>query len=83
MVSLDRQFECMSRSALLSEILDLPAEERLQLAERIWDSLAASAESIPVPGWHQDELDRRLGDPDEQATVSWEQVQTRLRERNP
>ncbi|MGK2935917.1 MAG: addiction module protein [Gemmatimonadaceae bacterium] len=31
---------------------------RLQLVEKIWDSLAVSAASIPVPGWHQAELDR-------------------------
>lgn len=73
----------MSRSALLSEILDLPPEDRLQLVERIWDSLAASAERVPVPDWHQAELDDRLGDPDEQATVSWEEVQTRLRKPEP
>ena len=73
----------MSRSALLSEILDLPAEDRLQLVERIWDSLAATAESVPVPEWHQAELDRRLADPNELATVSWEEVQARLRKSKP
>jgi putative addiction module component (TIGR02574 family) len=73
----------MSRLALLSEILDLPAEDRLQLVERIWDSLAASAQSVPVPEWHQAELDHRLGDPDEQATVSWQEVQARLRKPEP
>jgi len=69
----------MTRPALLSEILDLPADERLQLVEKIWDSLAASADSIPVPDWHKEELDRRLDDPTEQATESWEDVQARLR----
>lgn len=69
----------MTRPALLSEILDLPPEDRLQLVEKIWDSLAVSAASIPVPDWHQAELDRRLEDPDERATASWEEVQARLR----
>ena len=69
----------MSRRALLSEILDLPPEERLQLVEKIWDSLAVSATAVPVPEWHQAELDHRLDDPTEQATASWEQVQGRLR----
>lgn len=69
--------------ALLNEILDLSAEERLQLVENIWDSLAASADSVPVPGWHQAELERRLDDPDERATVSCEEVQTRLRNPKP
>jgi putative addiction module component (TIGR02574 family) len=73
----------MSRAALLSEILDLPAKDRLQLVERIWDSLAATAESVPVPDWHQSELDRRLDDPDEQATAAWEEVQARLRKPKP
>ncbi len=77
------QFQSMTRSALLSEILDLPAEDRLQLVESIWDSLAASSESVPVPEWHQSELDRRLADPDEQATVSWEEVQARLQKPKP
>jgi putative addiction module component (TIGR02574 family) len=39
----------MTRSALFDEILDLPPEDRLQLVEKIWDSLAVSAASIPVP----------------------------------
>ena len=69
----------MSRPALLNEILDLPPEERLQLVEKIWDSLAVSATAVPVPEWHQSELDHRLDDPTEQATASWEQVQGRLR----
>lgn len=70
----------MTRAALLNEILDLPADERLQLVEKIWDSLAVSADSIPVPDWHKDELDRRLDDPSERATESWEGVQARLRQ---
>ena len=72
----------MTRPALLNEILDLPADERLQLVEKIWDSLAASAETVPVPDWHKEELDRRLDDPSEQATESWEDVQARLRSRD-
>ncbi len=70
----------MTHSALLNEILDLSADERLQLVEEIWDSLAVSAESIPVPDWHLAELDCRLEDPSEQATLSWKDVQTRLRQ---
>lgn len=70
----------MTRSALLNEILELPADERLHLVEMIWDSLAVSAESVSVPDWHKAELDRRLEDPSEQATLSWEDVQTRLRQ---
>jgi putative addiction module component (TIGR02574 family) len=39
----------------------LSPEERLQLVEDLWDSLALGApESVPIPGSHAQELDRRL-----------------------
>jgi putative addiction module component (TIGR02574 family) len=69
----------MTPSALLDEILRLPADERLRLVEDIWDSLASSPTDVPVPQWHLDELDRRLADPAERATLTWDQVQARLK----
>ena len=69
----------MTRPALLSEILDLPATERLRLVEDIWDSLGASIDHLPVPDWHREELDRRLADPSEQATLSADEIRARLR----
>jgi len=71
----------MIPSALLSQILQLPPEQRLQLVEDIWDSLAQSEASVPVPEWHRAELDRRLADPSEQAALSWDDVQQRLKPR--
>ncbi|MGI8619510.1 MAG: addiction module protein [Gemmatimonadaceae bacterium] len=71
----------MTASALLSQILRLPPEQRLQLVEDIWDSLAQSEASVPVPDWHRKELDRRLADADERATISWGEVQNRLKPR--
>ena len=53
----------MTPKALLEEILRLPADQRLELIEKIWDSLAADAEQVPVPDWHRRELDRRLKEP--------------------
>jgi putative addiction module component (TIGR02574 family) len=69
----------MTPRPLLDEILRLPADQRLKLVEDIWDSLAASPTDVPVPQRHVDELDRRLANPDERATLTWEQVQARLR----
>jgi putative addiction module component (TIGR02574 family) len=60
----------MTSSALLQEILRLPADQRLKLVEDIWDSIAASPDSVPVQDWHRVELDRRLADPSERATQS-------------
>ncbi len=69
----------MIRPALLEEVLQLPAAERLRLVEDVWDSLVASAEEIPVPDWHRAELEARLADPAEQATISLQQLRDRLR----
>jgi putative addiction module component (TIGR02574 family) len=69
----------MASRPLLDEILRLPADQRLKLVEDIWDSLAASPTDVPVPQWHLDELDRRLANPEERATLTWEQVQARLK----
>jgi putative addiction module component (TIGR02574 family) len=44
---------------LREEVLALPPEDRLQLVEDLWDSLAAEPEAIPVPDWHREELVRR------------------------
>lgn len=68
----------MSSDALLRKILALPAEERMRLLEQIWDSLAANESDVPVPDWHIAELDRRLADPDERATLTWDQVKEGL-----
>jgi len=73
----------MTPKALLDEILQLPPDQRLKLVEEVWDSLAASPDEIGVPQWHRDELDRRLADPSEQANVSWQDVQARLRRSSP
>ncbi len=44
----------------LSSILELPASERLQLIEAIWDSLVEVPEAVPISDDVKDELDRRL-----------------------
>jgi len=69
----------MTPSALLDEILRLPADQRLKLVEDIWDSIATSPSDVPVPEWHRAELNRRLADPAERATLGWEDVEARLK----
>lgn len=43
----------------LSEILKLSVAERIQLAEDIWDSIAAELEALPLTPAQRDELRRR------------------------
>jgi len=38
----------------------LSPDERIQLAEDLWDSLAGVADTMPVPEAHARELDRRI-----------------------
>jgi putative addiction module component (TIGR02574 family) len=43
-----------------SDIAEMPIEERIQLVEDIWDSIAELPESVSVPEWHKEELEKRL-----------------------
>ena len=69
----------MSPDALRDQIMRLPPAERLQLVEEIWDSLTASPDEVPVPDWHREELERRMADPAEEASLSWDEVRQKRR----
>jgi putative addiction module component (TIGR02574 family) len=68
-------------STQLEDILQLSVSERIQLAEDIWDSVAANPESIPLTDAERAELDRRLEsharNPDE--GVAWDELKKRVR----
>ena len=56
----------------IAEILQLPVEERLRLAQLIWDSVAADASALPLGQAHRAVIDERLAEheanPDDVAT---------------
>lgn len=58
----------------------LSADDRLALAEAIWESVAREAEQATLSEAQRQELDRRLADsiarPD--AVTPWEEVKARL-----
>ena len=62
---------------------DLSVDEKIDYLQSLWDRIAATAETIPVPDWHREILDERLKDleTDPAAGDSWEAVQERLRKR--
>ena len=68
-------------STQLSEILQLTIAERIQLAEDIWDSVAAFPEAIPLTDAQKEELDRRLQayDKNPNEGISWDELKNRLR----
>ena len=39
---------------------DLPVEQRIELVEALWDSIAADQEALPLTDEQRVELDRRL-----------------------
>ena len=46
----------------VAEILKLPPEERLRLAEIIWESLAADPSTVPLGDAHLKVIDERLAE---------------------
>ena len=62
------------------EIEQLSVAERVQLAEEIWDSIAATPERLPLTEAQRSELDRRLAlhEREPTRTTSWEEVRTKL-----
>ena len=72
----------MTRQALLSEILRLPPEERIELLGEAWDAIAASPEEVLIPEWHVEELERRLADTHPRY-VPWTEVRDRRPPQNP
>jgi putative addiction module component (TIGR02574 family) len=68
-------------STQLSEILQLTIAERIQLAEDIWDSVAAFPEAIPLTDAQKEELDHRLQAYAENPNegISWDELKHKLR----
>jgi putative addiction module component (TIGR02574 family) len=68
-------------STQLEEILRLSVAERIQLAEDIWDSIAADPAALPLSDAQRQELDRRLEsyaqNPDE--GLPWEELREKVR----
>ncbi len=64
----------------IEEIVKLSVAERIELVEDIWDSIAATPDSLPVTDAQRRELDRRLADyrdhPDD--VRSWQAVRSSL-----
>jgi putative addiction module component (TIGR02574 family) len=63
-----------------SEIAEMPIQQRIQLVEDIWDSIAEVPEAVQIPEWHKQELEKRLqayhANPDEGSP--WQEVKKRI-----
>ena len=63
------------------DIAHLSPEQRLQLLEQIWDSLATTPESVPVTSAQREELERRLDELDRVGPlgIPWDEVLRKVR----
>jgi putative addiction module component (TIGR02574 family) len=64
-----------------AELLELSADERLQLLEDVWETLDHPRDTEPVPEWHKRILDERLRELEEnpEEGISLEEVMARVR----
>ena len=70
----------LTKAEVKRQALELPPEERVDLAVEIWNSLRP--EDLPVPVWQRDLIRERLGalegmDPEERSTP-WQEVRARV-----
>ena len=66
----------------LSDILELPAQERIRLVKLIWDSVAAVPDAIEISPELKAELEARLVEfeANREAGYSWDQVKSQLKD---
>ena len=63
------------------DLEQLTTEERLELIERLWDSLGAATSTLPLTAPQRDELDRRLDELDREGPTGtpWDEAIRRIR----
>ncbi len=67
----------------LEELRQMSVEDRLRLLEDVWTSLDEEHDRLPIPKWHEEELNRRLMafEDNPEAGSPWPEVKKRLLER--
>jgi putative addiction module component (TIGR02574 family) len=68
--------------ALLEELMRLPADERVEIALELWDSVDEK-DLPPLTPEQMEEIDRRIAEHerDPSRAIPWEEVRDRLRAR--
>jgi putative addiction module component, TIGR02574 family len=67
-------------STQFSDILQLSVADRIQLAEDIWESIAAFPEAVPLTENQRNELDHRLqtAAANPEAGIPWKELKENL-----
>lgn len=77
----------LTLNQLEAEALELPLQERIRLAQDLWESILPAAEAdpnlLPLSAEQLQELERRLAEHehDPSTAVPWEEAGARLRAR--
>jgi putative addiction module component (TIGR02574 family) len=71
--------DSMNKAALMSELMELSVEERLELVQDLWDSIA-DENLPPLTEEQMAEMDRRIAEHEKQPERAspWEAVRGRL-----
>jgi putative addiction module component (TIGR02574 family) len=74
------RIDVMAQSSLPPEIRQLPVSDRLDLVERIWDSIIEDERQFQLTDAQKTELDRRLAarEASPHRAASWESVKAKL-----
>ena len=67
----------MTKAELQRQVMELPEEERLEIADAIWSSLPEPG-TIPLPSWQRDLLEERLASADTEEGRDWEDVKAEI-----
>ena len=70
----------MTKTELKSKALQLPVEDRLDLAEALWESLEQELMQPELPAWQREILDERLAADDAapETGAAWEAVKQKI-----
>ena len=70
----------MNPSSEFAALFKLPIEQRIQLVQDLWDSIADENPELPVPEWQLEELRRRAAKYEAGGvkTYPWDQVKLML-----
>lgn len=73
----------MGKASALN-VEDLSRDEKLELLDRLWESLGQDPEALPLTSSQQEELDRRLDELEAEGPtgLSWDEVVAQARARS-
>lgn len=71
----------MTSDRITSEALSLPAADRLEVIEQLWESLAADPTALELTPLQREELDRRIAEMESNpaAAIPWQDVKAESR----